>query len=78
MTNVNHEFDNRDIKIHSIKLAGRPVKNKIFRFNVFELDTMIHGHKIKKGGYLFYMYNKSNEVYESSWFKHKQLVGKYE
>ena len=78
MTNVNHEFGNSDVKIHSIKLAGRPVKNRIFRFNIFEIDAMMHGHKIKQGGYLFYMHNKSNDVYQASWFERKRLVGKYE
>ena len=33
---------------------------------------------IKQGGYLFYMFDKSNDVYQASWFERKQLVGKYE
>lgn len=65
--------------LNFIKLAGRPRKDTNFthRLNCLEMNLILKGHKVKKGGYLIYAKDDSSKVFVSNKYDMPKLVGEY-
>jgi hypothetical protein len=62
--------------VKTIKLAGRPRKRD-FNLSIYDVDKLLHGYKIKRGGYILYIKDDKRKVYESDGWHIPKISGEY-